>query len=95
MPQPPMPQTRAERTGYTETSHYDDVIAFLEALKLPIVCMATSDQGRKVPLVTTGKGTLKVYVQANIHGGEVEGKEAALMLLRSTEEVGRNTPGSS
>ena len=77
-----MPQTRAERTGYTETSHYDDVIAFLEALKLPIVCMATSDQGRKVPLVTTGKGTLKVYVQANIHGGEVEGKEAALMLLR-------------
>ena len=82
MPQKPLPQTRAERTGYAETSHYDDVIAFLEALKLPIVWMATSDQGRKVPLVTLGKGKLKVYIQANIHGGEVEGKEAALMLLR-------------
>lgn len=76
------PLTRAERTGYAETSHYDDVIAFLEALKLPIVWIATSDQGRKVPLVKLGKGKLKVYVQANIHGGEVEGKEAALMLLR-------------
>ncbi len=78
----PLPQTRSERTRYAETSHYDDVIAFLEALKLPIVWMATSDQGRKVPLVTLGKGKLKVYIQANIHGGEVEGKEAALMLLR-------------
>jgi hypothetical protein len=82
MLQQPLPQTRAERTRYAETSHYDDVIAFLEALKLPIVWMATSDQGRKVPLVTLGKGKLKVYIQANIHGGEVEGKEAALMLLR-------------
>jgi Zinc carboxypeptidase len=82
MPLQTPPQTRAERTGYAETSHYDDVIAFLEALKLPITWMATSDQGRKVPLVTLGKGKLKVYIQANIHGGEVEGKEAALMLLR-------------
>ncbi|WP_309713047.1 M14 family metallopeptidase [Armatimonas sp.] len=82
MSQQTLPQTRAERTRYAETSHYDDVIAFLEALKLPIVWMATSDQGRKVPLVTLGKGKLKVYIQANIHGGEVEGKEAALMLLR-------------
>lgn len=75
-------QTRAERTNYAETSHYDDVVAFLEALKLPITWIGQSDQGRKIPLVTLGKGKLKVYVQANIHAGEVEGKEAALMLLR-------------
>ncbi len=82
MPLQARPQTRAERTAYAETSRYDDVIAFLEALKLPITWIATSDQGRKVPLVTVGKGKLKVYIQANIHAGEVEGKEAALMLLR-------------
>ena len=76
------PQTRAERTNYAETSHYDDVVAFLEALKLPLQWIGKSDQGRKIPLVTIGKGKLKVYVQANIHAGEVEGKEAALMLLR-------------
>ena len=27
------PRTRAERTGYLETSHYADVIAFLDSLK--------------------------------------------------------------
>ena len=82
MPSMQTPQTRAERTNYAETSHYDDVVAFLEALKLPITWIGKSDQGRKIPLVTIGKGKLKVYLQANIHAGEVEGKEAALMLLR-------------
>jgi Zinc carboxypeptidase len=36
-------------------------------------------------------GKLVVYVQANIHGGEVEGKEAVLMLLRS---IARNDEGA-
>src|SRR5262249_34381744 len=27
------PLTRAERTGFTETSHYDDVVAFIDSLK--------------------------------------------------------------
>ena len=30
------PLTRAERTNYTETSHYEDVIAFLDTLKTRI-----------------------------------------------------------
>ena len=35
-------------------------------------------------LTTRGRktGKLRVYVQGNIHGGEVEGKESAQMLLR-------------
>lgn len=54
-----------------------------------------SQEGRPLPLVVVGNvaaatpeavrasGLLRVYVQANIHGGEVEGKEAALLLLRA------------
>lgn len=53
-----------------------------------------SFEGRALPLVVVGNvadaspdavkrsGKLRVYIQANIHAGEVEGKEAALMLLR-------------
>lgn len=53
-----------------------------------------STEGRALPLAVVGNvadaspeavrrsGKLRVYIQANIHAGEVEGKEAALMLLR-------------
>jgi len=56
--------------------------------------MATSPEGREVPLMVIGdpaptspadlRGDPRavVYLQANIHGGEVEGKDAALMLAR-------------
>ncbi|MDH5198124.1 MAG: M14 family zinc carboxypeptidase, partial [Gemmatimonadota bacterium] len=56
--------------------------------------MATSPEGRAVPLIVIGNpvpaspAALRnddravVYIQANIHGGEVEGKEAAQMLAR-------------
>lgn len=52
-------------------------------------------EGRALPLVVVGdvkdgtpdavraSGKLRVYIQANIHGGEVEGKEAMQMLLRA------------
>jgi len=56
--------------------------------------IATSSEGRAIPLLVIGKPVppdplalrydkrIVVYVQANIHAGEVEGKEAALMLAR-------------
>jgi predicted deacylase len=57
--------------------------------------MGTTYEGRAMPLVVVGtgltdatpaavrsSGKLRVYIQANIHAGEVEGKEAAQMLLR-------------
>jgi hypothetical protein len=101
------PQTRAERTDYRETSHYEDVIHFLEDLQAkgtPILVeyMGISTQGRKIPLVIAARpavagpaearltGKPVVYVQANIHAGEVEGKEAVLMLLR---ELAREPEG--
>jgi len=56
--------------------------------------LCTSPEGREVPLLVVGKPAplspfglkadkrMVVYIQANIHAGEVEGKEASLMLLR-------------
>ena len=92
-------QTRAERSGYAETSSHADVIGFLDSLealgaKLRRGTLATSAQGRAVPWAIAARpmvdgpaeahrsGRLIVYLQGNIHGGEIEGKEAALMLLR-------------
>ena len=93
------PLTRAERTDYRETSHYEDVLQFPSDLQsgsanLRLASIGTSDEGRRIPLAIVSKplvatpiearrnGKLVVYIQANIHGGEVEGKEASLMLLR-------------
>jgi murein tripeptide amidase MpaA len=56
--------------------------------------LATSTEGKEIPLIVIGNplpaspAALKndkrivVYIQANIHAGEVEGKEAALMYAR-------------
>jgi hypothetical protein len=59
-----------------------------------ILPLTTSSEGRMVPLVVLSKdkvgrpadlalyGKPAVLVMANIHAGEVEGKEASLMLIR-------------
>jgi len=56
--------------------------------------IAVSAEGRAIPLLVVGKPAprdplalrydkrIVVYIQANIHAGEVEGKEATLMLVR-------------
>jgi len=61
---------------------------------LQVETLATSPEGRDIPLLVIGHplppspaSTLRdgrgiVYIQANIHAGEVEGKEASLMLAR-------------
>ncbi|MEP7226098.1 MAG: M14 family metallopeptidase [Gemmatimonadales bacterium] len=68
-----------------------------------IATLATSPEGRRVPWVLAARplpagpaeahrsGKPIVYLQANIHGGEVEGKEAAQMLLRDLTQ-GRLRP---
>ena len=94
------PLTRAERTAYAETSHYADVVAFVDSLArlapsaLRVSTMGTTTEGRAIPVVVASRpavatpdearrlGRPIVYVQANIHAGEVEGKEALQMLLR-------------
>jgi hypothetical protein len=93
------PLTRAERTNFAETSHYEDVVAFIDSLKLLGAKIATGSIGKTIegrelpyviasrPLITTpaaarAAGRPIAYIQANIHAGEVEGKEAMQSMLR-------------
>ncbi|MBP7777020.1 MAG: M14 family metallopeptidase [Acidobacteria bacterium] len=92
-------QTRAERSGFTETSRYDDVQTFLATVDqasglVHLTSFGYTFEGRSLPLAVVGRladarpatvkasGRLRVYLQANIHAGEVEGKEAVLALIR-------------
>ena len=93
------PLTRAERTNFTETSHYDDVVAFIDSLKalgakISTGSIAKTVEGRELPYVIASRPLITTpaearrqnrpvaYIQANIHAGEVEGKEAMQSLLR-------------
>jgi hypothetical protein len=61
---------------------------------LRVETLASSPEGRNIPLLVIGNplpsppsslsrdGRGVIYIQANIHAGEVEGKEASLMLAR-------------
>ena len=95
---PEGPLTRAEATDFVETSTYDDVLTFLAAVEaaepdIHVGSFGYSYEGRRLPLAVWGApdgtpsavrstGKTIVLVLANIHAGEVEGKEAALQLLR-------------
>lgn len=91
--------TRPEKTNYAETSHNEDVVKFIEALRssCPLVSVeqfGTTKLGNPMqlvimsnPKITTpeqakASGKPVIYIQANIHAGEVEGKEAAMELMR-------------
>ncbi len=91
------PQTRAESTSYQETSLHRDVMEYMAALDDPRLSISTfgmSPQGREMPLVVMSAHGVKtpaesrrrrlpvVLVINGIHAGEVEGKEASLMLMR-------------
>ena len=91
------PLTRAEATGWRETSRHADVLAFLAALDDPRLARGSfgvSPEGRELPLLVLSTrgvrtpdearraGLPVVLVINGIHAGEVEGKEASLMLVR-------------
>ncbi|HEX9952687.1 MAG TPA: M14 family metallopeptidase [Rubricoccaceae bacterium] len=93
----PGPLTRAESSDFRETSTHADVLAFLDALppdaRRHRTTFGTTPEGRVLPLVVWGApdaspeaalatGKMRVLVFANIHAGEVDGKEALLILLR-------------
>ena len=93
------PLTRPESTKFTETSRYSDVIDFMKAMaaaspQIHLTTYGYTYEGRALPLAVIGApgatpeqvlatGKIRIYVQGNIHAGEVEGKEAMLWLLRS------------
>ena len=93
------PLTRPERTGFTETSTYADVMAFIDSLRaisptLHVTRLGQAPSGKEIPMLVLARPAVRtpaeaknankpiVYLQGNIHGGEVEGKEAVLALLR-------------
>ena len=92
------PRSRAEQTAFEETSRYAEVRAFIDALaqqtpRARVEIFGRSEEGRDLPLVIVGDPPASapparssrlpvVLVMANIHAGEVEGKEAALHLAR-------------
>lgn len=73
--------------------------------RVQVQYIGTSAGGRRIPLAIVSQppvatqiearrsGKLVVYIQANIHAGEVEGKEAALMFLRqlAQEQSGKKS----
>jgi len=94
-------KTKAEASGFTATSTYDDVVTFMKAVanaspkRVLYSTYGTTTEGRAMPLAIVGtglkdgspaavkaSGKLRVHVQANVHAGEVEGKESSLVLLR-------------
>ena len=104
----PTPATRAERSGFCETTPYDEAMAFLDTVKqkaaanrvMRIARVGSSPRGRPLMIVTACARSSRsadncdafmspsrrrpvVMLQANIHAGEVEGKEAVLALLRT------------
>ncbi len=93
-------KTRAEATDFQETTRYEEVMDFTEAIAngsetIYRTVFGYTSEGRALPLVVVGdvagagaeavraSGKTRVFVQANIHAGEVCGKEAMLMLLRA------------
>jgi hypothetical protein len=98
--------TRPELTDYAGTSRYDEVIAYMRQMvaaspQIHLTTYGYTTEGRPLPLAVIGApgasvaqvlatGKTRVYIQANIHAGEVQGKEATLWLLRSIARGERN-----
>src|SRR5690349_7889384 len=88
------PETVAERSHYAATSTVAQVRAFMDALRAkdgrlvpyrPKGAPAATEAGKPLlawRLPATDKDGLRVYLNADIHGGEVEGKEAVQELFR-------------
>lgn len=91
-----------ETSSYADVLQFLDSLS-RATIDMRVGTLAVSPEGRWVPYVLAARplpagpaeahrgGKPIVYLQANIHGGEVEGKEAAQMLLRDLTQ-GRLRP---
>ena len=90
--------TPAEASGFKTTPRYADVRAWLERLDAasPLITLQSfgrTGEGRDMLFVRATKGGAKkpvVLVQAGIHSGEIDGKDAGLMLLRDIALRGKD-----
>ncbi|HPN05720.1 MAG TPA: M14 family metallopeptidase [Hyphomonadaceae bacterium] len=94
--------TPSEQTGLTATPNFDETIAWLKKVddKSPFVRMekmGVTPQGRELKAVIISKdknafaSSKPVFlIQAGIHSGEIDGKDAMLMLIRDICFKGRD-----
>jgi murein tripeptide amidase MpaA len=94
--------TPAERSGFATTPRYAEVETWLRRLDAasPLITLETfgrTGEGRDMLLVRASKGRDAsgavrpvVLVQAGIHAGEIDGKDAGLMLLRDIALRGKD-----
>jgi len=93
--------TPSERTGLTATPSYVETIAWLKRLDAasPLIRMEAfgrTAQGRELWLVIAAEGGRfdpakpTLLAQAGIHAGEIDGKDAGLMLLRDIAFRGKD-----
>ena len=99
---PGTPLTKAETSGYKATSTSAEVQAFIDALRtrdgVAVQSMGKSSGGKDMPVLVLSRhgafdplaaralGRPIVMIVANIHAGEVEGKEVVLSLARDVLE---------
>lgn len=90
--------THFERSAFLESPDYDDTMAYFaqfeETGKAEMFTFGLSPQGRELKFLAVGKdgdfspeqaranGKLIVLIQNGIHAGEIEGKDACMLLLR-------------
>jgi len=90
--------TPAEQAGFATTPRFAEVEAWLKRLDeaSPLISLETfgrTGEGRDMLLVRASKGGAGkpvVLVQAGIHAGEIDGKDAGLMLLRDIALRGKD-----
>ncbi|PKV14515.1 M14 family metallopeptidase [Xanthomonas prunicola] len=90
--------TPVERSDFVSTPSYDETRAWLQRLVdasplLTLEVFGKTSEGRDLLLVRAHKGTPGkpvVLAQAGIHGGEIDGKDAGLMLLRDIAHRGKD-----
>ena len=95
-----LPRTRPERTAYAVMAFLESLRLVDPGLE--VRALGYSEEGRSLPLAVFGAEPgataaeiradrrLRVLVLANIHAGEVAGKEAALVLARELVEGRRD-----
>jgi hypothetical protein len=82
-----------ETSRYQEVVDFMHAVAKAAPGKVHLTTFGETNEKRTLPLAVIGApaatpeavrgtGKLRVYIQGNIHGGEVEGKESAQMLIR-------------
>jgi hypothetical protein len=82
-----------QTSRYADVVAFMEAVAQAAPKTVHLTTYGYTNEGRALPLAVVGApdatpeavrrtGKLRVYIQGNIHGGEVEGKESAQMLLR-------------